>query len=121
MPQQTSLKNIHFSAVASQLFNKVFKKTDTVHHAALSNLEFIRQGLLQVLEKYELRAVDNVYDQVIEAADVEQLWYLRSDVMVVISRKLGEQTAKSELSEINAMFRGILPKGFITRPSPLDH
>lgn len=83
-------------------------------------MEQIRSALLLSLELCGAGEKSDTYAKVFDASEIEQLWYLRADVMAVIAKERGEAAAKSELSLINERFRGVLPKGLMTRPSPLQ-
>ena len=53
------------------------------------------------------------------APHIQALWYLRSDVMTLLAGQYGESAAREELRAITDMFRGLLPAGLGSRPSPL--
>lgn len=84
-------------------------------------LEDIREAMLEglsgsgvgsaVASKLELK--------VTHASDLQDLWYLRGDVMAAIASKDGEAIARRKLDQISDMFRGLLPKSLTSRPSSL--
>lgn len=51
--------------------------------------------------------------------DGKSLWYLRSDLMQVLSERAGELQARQALEDIDAMFQGLLPAGLQSRPASL--
>lgn len=53
--------------------------------------------------------VTQIAERISYAADIETLWYLRTDVMSVLSELDGEASAARELRDIDAMFEGELP------------
>jgi hypothetical protein len=53
------------------------------------------------------------------AVTVEALWFLRGDLMAVLSRNLGEAAALEQIAGISEMFDDLLPAGLRSRPSPL--
>ena len=53
------------------------------------------------------------------APNIQALWYLRSDVMTLLAWQHGESAAREQLRVITEMFRGLLPAGMGSRPSPL--
>ena len=55
-----------------------------------------------------------------EAADLQALWFLRSDVMHWLARSQGEAAARAQLDELGSLFADQLPKGLRSRPSPLN-
>ncbi len=54
------------------------------------------------------------------AADIEALWYVRSEWMGALSTLHGERVAAAHLRSINIQFEGLLTKGMNSRPSPLS-
>jgi hypothetical protein len=46
---------------------------------------------------------------VLEADDIQSLWYLRSDVMHMLSAHCGETLAADKINALTALFRGHLP------------
>jgi len=79
----------------------------------------IREAMLDCLSQYGKDATSLVHMRVSYAKDIQDLWYLRGDVMAVIAASDGEAVAKAKLSAISSRFRGLLPKGLVTRSSPL--
>ena len=79
----------------------------------------IRESMLDCLTHYGKDATSLVHLRISYAKDIQDLWYLRGDVMAVIASADGEVVAKDKLSEISVRFKGLLPKGLVTRPSPL--
>lgn len=57
--------------------------------------------------------------QVLYAADIQSLWYLRSDVMTLLASLLDEATAHARLAPISEMFIGLLPAAQKSRPNRL--
>ena len=53
------------------------------------------------------------------ADSLQDLWYLRGDVMASISAENGESVARAKIAQISEMFKGNLPNGLGSRPSPL--
>lgn len=53
------------------------------------------------------------------APHIQALWYLRTDIMTLLAGQYGEAAAREELRVISDMFRGLLPAGLGSRPSPL--
>lgn len=82
-------------------------------------LDDIRQAMLDCLGASGAAAYPQIQFRVAYASDLQELWYLRGDVMAVISAMDGEATARRKLARISDMFKGHLPKGLATRPSPL--
>jgi hypothetical protein len=84
-----------------------------------SALDDIRHAMLNVLGDRGALAYPVVQLRVTYANDVQDLWYLRGDVMAAIAALDGEATARERLAMVSAMFKGLLPSGLSSRPSPL--
>jgi hypothetical protein len=50
------------------------------------------------------------------AHDIQTLWYLRSDLMRILSDHCGEQVGQKKLDEITEMFRGSVPRDQMPGP-----
>jgi len=83
-------------------------------------IEDIRQAMLDSLGDDGCASYPHVERRVLFAADLQGLWYLRSDVMVAISSLQGELVANQKIRQITLMFEGLLPKGMISRPGALS-
>jgi len=81
----------------------------------------IRQSMLDCLAQYGIDAKSSIHMRVSYASDIEDLWYLRGDVMAVIASNDGEVVAKKKLAQISDRFNGWLPKGLTSRSSPLGN
>jgi hypothetical protein len=84
-------------------------------------LNDIRHAMLEVLGDRGAHAYPIVQLRVTYADDVQDLWYLRGDVMAAIAAMDGEATARQQLADVSAMFKGLLPSGLSSRASPLGH
>ena len=84
-------------------------------------LEDIREAMLEGLSESRLGAAtaSKLELRVTHANDLQDLWYLRGDVMAAIASMDGEAIARSKLDQISDMFRGLLPKSLTSRPSSL--
>jgi hypothetical protein len=74
-------------------------------------LERIREAMLGSMALHvDARAPGpSVWTRVLAANDIQTLWYLRSDVMGVLSSVCGETLAASQLSQITELFRDQIP------------
>ena len=88
-------------------------------NATTASLESIRQAMLDAIGPSGASKFPVVQLRVSYANDVEDLWYLRGDLMASIANLDGEATARARLAQISEMFRGLLPNGLSSRPSPL--
>ena len=76
----------------------------------------IRSAMLDTLPIRGDVTVTQIAERILYAADTETLWYLRTDVMSVLSELDGEASAARELRDIDAMFEGELPQSIRPRP-----
>lgn len=51
-----------------------------------------------------------VWNKVIYATSIQTLWYLRTDLMAMLSEHCGETLAREKLVEITEKFRGAMPR-----------
>jgi hypothetical protein len=74
-------------------------------------LELIRQVILDTMAcvSNEQTPAPQVWAKVRQAQDIQTLWYLRSDVMHLLSIHNGEEEAGDKLNEITALFQSHLP------------
>lgn len=70
----------------------------------------VRDAMLETLPIGGNPAVTQVAERIAYAIDIEALWYLRTDVMSVLSEIDGEASAVSEMRYIDTMFDGALPR-----------
>ncbi len=82
-------------------------------------LEQIRAEMLASLGQVAAKTFPVVELRVTHANELQDLWYLRGDLMAAIAAIDGELVAREKLTQISDMFKGYLPKGLSTRPSPL--
>lgn len=83
------------------------------------SIEHIRECMMaQLPEDGDERAV-MVRRRIRYANTIEALWFMRGDLMAVLSRRHGEAAALERISSISEMFEDLLPPGLRSRPSPL--
>lgn len=82
-------------------------------------LEDIREAMLDGLGVSSAVAATKLELRVTYAEDLQDLWYLRGDIMAAIAAVDGEALAREKLNEISDMFKGLLPRALTSRPSPL--
>ncbi len=83
-------------------------------------LEDIRQTMMELANQDPSERAAKLVRRIRYAADVEALWFLRGEMMALLSRNLGEAGALSEIERLSAMFTDLLPSGLRSRPSPLS-
>ncbi len=82
--------------------------------------EDLRQTMLSTLGENGAASYPALRRRLMFAADIEALWYMRSEWMGALSTLLGERVASAHLRSINIQFEGVLSKGMNSRPSPLS-
>ena len=86
---------------------------------AAPTIDDIRQTMLEILGDRGAETYPVVQLRVTYAADIQDLWYLRGDIMAAIAAMDGEAIAKAQLANLSEMFKGLLPSGLSSRASPL--
>ena len=84
-----------------------------------SAIEDIREAMLEALDVTGSVPASKLELKVTNATDLQDLWYLRGDIMATIAAVDGEATARCRLDHISDMFKGLLPKALTSRPSNL--
>jgi hypothetical protein len=84
-----------------------------------SALEDIREAMLDGLSVPGAATASKLELKVTYATDLNDLWYLRGDVMAAIAAVDGEVAARQKLDQISGMFKGLLPKSLTARTSSL--
>lgn len=74
-------------------------------------LEHVRQAMLNALSIGDLGQQQyHVVRRIFYAETIQTLWYLRADVMVVLSGECGEGFAREKMAAISGLFEGLLPE-----------
>jgi len=74
--------------------------------------ESIRSSLLKAIyEIYESKDIDavRVWSSLSRAGDIQTLWYLRSDVLRLLSGRYGKAAARLQIDAITSLFKGVVP------------
>jgi hypothetical protein len=82
--------------------------------------EDIREIMLETLGNSGAVKHPVVRRRIMYAADLEALWYLRSDWMAALSATQGEVAAAEHVRRLNISFAGLLGGGLQSRPSSLS-
>ncbi len=93
----------------------------TVQSRKQSALEDIREAMLEGLGVSGAVAASKLEQKVTYASDLNDLWYLRGDVMAAIAAVDGEAIARRKLDQISVMFKGLLPKALTSRAPNLGN
>jgi hypothetical protein len=89
------------------------------HSVLEDGTEDIRESMLGALGDGGIRHFPQITRRIRYANDIHALWYLRGDLMAALASMHGEATARQKIGSITAQFRGLLPGGMTSRPSPL--
>ena len=84
-----------------------------------ASMDSIRQAMLDSMGPRGASQFPLVQLRVSYANDIQDLWYLRGDLMRILADLEGEAKAKAKILRISDMFKGLLPSGLSSRPSPL--
>ena len=84
-----------------------------------SSIEDVRETMLDLLGPAGLKRFPTVVRRIRYAADIQSLWYLRGDLMAALAAMEGERAAREKIGAVSDMFKGLLPGGLQSRPSPL--
>ncbi len=77
--------------------------------ARVENIRKAMLDALQSIDKSENMASSKAWTEIARASDVQTLWYLRSDVLRLLSNFHGEQLARGKLEAMTELFRGLVP------------
>lgn len=76
-----------------------------------SRIEDIRKAMLNSMSELlaDQATQAKVWDKILYASSVQTLWYLRIDLMALLSAHCGETVAGEAIATITEKFRGVLP------------
>jgi hypothetical protein len=107
------------SSLVTDMRNLFTGHGGTRESRVLLALEDIREAMLDGIGVTGAVTASKLELKVTYATDLNDLWYLRGDVMAAIAATEGEATARDKLKQISDMFTGLLPKGLTSRPNSL--
>jgi hypothetical protein len=79
-------------------------------------MESIRIAMLDELTAIEcnpLVDVSRTWSDTARAGDIQALWFLRSDMLRLLSQFYGEEGARTRIDRITEMFRGVVPDNYM--------
>ena len=82
-------------------------------------LEDIRHAMLSLLGDEGVARYPQLARRIEFCVDEMALWYARSELMAALADLYDEETAHRRLTRQSAMFRGLLPKSMMARPSAI--
>ncbi len=101
-------------------FYGLLSHSTPVSKSVLANrTEDIRQAMLDALGPSGSQGFPQIARRVRFAADITGLWYLRGDLMAALASTQGEAAARQKIDSVTTLFKGLLPSGMSSRPSPL--
>lgn len=74
-------------------------------------VEDIRLTMLDMLGEEGALRFPHVAERIRDDADVQGLWYARTDLMAALADLHGEQVARTRMVSLSALFDGMLPRG----------
>ena len=85
----------------------------------VTSIEDIRTRMLELLSSHTEERAAVVRRRIRYAESVESLWFIRGELMAVLSHVRGEAVALELIADVSVMFDDLLPDGLRSRPSPL--
>lgn len=85
-----------------------------------AGLENIRQAMLALTALDPGERAVFLARRIRYASDLQALWFMRGELMALLSRIYGEQVALQKVDALSALFTDLLPRGLRSRPSPLS-
>jgi hypothetical protein len=76
-----------------------------------SDTERLREAMLDMLHQDGSPTVSKLTHRILSAAGSRDLWYLRGDLMSVLSQRHGEARARDQIAALDPGFRAVLPCG----------
>jgi hypothetical protein len=102
-------------------FQAILRRSSEQDRSIESRQEDIRQAMIKALEHKDWHDHSNLGDRIMFAEELMDLWFLRSELMQVVSSRYGELMAHRALHAISDMFDGLLPKNMNYRPRYLGN
>lgn len=94
--------------------------TPEATHSVLEDAtEDVRESMLAALGASAPQNFPQIVRRIRYASDINSLWYLRGELMAILAGQFGEVEARNRVASITAQFKGLLPGGLSSRPSPL--
>ena len=84
------------------------------------SLENVRAMMLALAEYEGSERATALVRRIRYAMDLQALWFLRGELMALLSRSQGEAAARRHVEELSTQFEDLLPSGLRSRPSPLS-
>ena len=84
------------------------------------SVDGIRESMLELVGDAPDGSYRHIGRRIRYAVDVHALWYLRGDLMALLSGRHGEAVAREKIEILTEMFEEFLPQGLKSRPSPLN-
>ena len=89
------------------------------HSVLEGGMEDVRDSMLASLGATGQKDFPQITRRIRYAGDIHALWYLRGDLMGALASMHGEAAARQKVNSITNQFRGLVPGGMTSRPSPL--
>jgi protein-disulfide isomerase-like protein with CxxC motif len=84
------------------------------------DMEDVRDRMLQLARRAKGDPqAEKVVKRIRHAYYIEELYFIRAELMAVLARADGEAAALEAIDSVSDMFQDLLPDGLRSRPSPL--
>ena len=90
-----------------------------IRRAPGERMEQIREYMVQALMSGASGGASALAQRILNARDVEVLWYCRTDFMLTLCALHGEQQARVTVAEVTRMFEGLMPADMVHSSSRL--
>ncbi|MFM7331546.1 MAG: hypothetical protein ACKO1L_07770 [Brachymonas sp.] len=106
---------------AAESFRDVLSKPADLESSAEQHDQVtqIKYAMISILGERGVARFPLVRRRIVLATDVQDLWYLRVDLLSAIVSLQGSTIANAHLRQLNAMFEGLIPTAMKPRNSQL--
>jgi hypothetical protein len=125
-PQGLTARSLLWTKSLIQALTVRSEISDHQHSSAMDSVLVMEQGRHARVEKIRSLMLDyldpspnSAHQRLIRrlrfASDVQALWYLRGDLMAVLSELSNERQARDQIQQITLMFEGLVPESMLGR------
>ena len=102
-------------SLLQSLASRLHRLRVSLTHPEAARLEKIRVEMQQALAACGEADHPKLADRIRFATDLESLWYLRTELLAVVTECMGADSAGRSLASITSQFIGVLPIATTTR------
>ena len=85
-----------------------------------ATMDQIREAMLALISHDPGERAAGLARRIRYATDLQALWFMRGEIMQLLSRTHGEMAARERIDDLSSLFADLLPSGLRSRPSPLN-